>query len=162
MTNPQGPKAELQLYDVAGNVFHSNAPNSGYTVNGEPCNTFSPAGDINCPIKFKVFWRAQCTASTCTATSFEAAEFVTVEMSYAPGSEANAAKINPLNYGLVEQNRLTFADQSSPALDCALRNKIFIGPNKVFNAVTADAQGGVDYTAFYGPRGDTGPAGPQG
>lgn len=161
----------LNLYDARGELIHSNEPDAGYTVTGEPCTGFSASGNDDCPLKFDVEWRAVCNSVTCNATDFSAPEFVTIRARYAPKSRELDTAFNPLNYGLVEQNRLLFAAQASPALECAMKSRIFVGPGRRVNGLTADGQGCVAYEAFYGPRGDrgakgdrglTGPAGPPG
>ncbi|MBX3019592.1 MAG: collagen-like protein [Bdellovibrionaceae bacterium] len=164
----------LNLYDARGELVHSNDPDAGYTATGEPCTGFKDSGNDDCPLKFDVEWRAVCNSVTCSATDFSAPEFVTIRARYAPKSRELETAFNPLNYGLVEQNRLLFAAQASPALDCAMKSRIFVGPGRQVNGLTADGQGCIAYEAFYGPRGErgtkgdrgftgaTGPQGPQG
>lgn len=170
-TAPSPAKVSINLYDARGDLVHSNAPDAGYTVTGEPCTGFTTSGNDDCPLKFDVEWRAICNSVNCTATDFSAPEFVTIRAQYAPKSRDLETAFNPLNYGLVEQNRLLFAAQASPALECAMKSRIFVGPGRIVNGHTADGQGCIAYDAFYGPRGDrgpqgnrglTGPAGPQG
>lgn len=158
-SSPTGPKKEIQLYTATGVLFHDNKPTSGYNVNGEPCDDF---GSPQCPFKFHVNWRTQCTSTTCTSSDFSAPEMITIDVEFASESSTKGIHLNPQNYGLVEQNRLVFSDQSSPALNCASRSKIFIGISNAFNSFSADPQGCVDLAAFYGPQGPPGPQGPQG
>lgn len=152
----------LALYDAAGALVHSNAPDAGYTATGEPCTGFSDSGNDDCPLKFDVTWRSVCTSVSCTGSDFTAPEFVSIQVRYSPRSSLSETPFNPLNYGLVEQNRLLFAGQASPALECAMKSRIFVGPGRLVNGMSADGQGCVAYEAFYGPRGERGDRGPQG
>ncbi|MBC7420971.1 MAG: hypothetical protein H7328_09610 [Bdellovibrio sp.] len=63
-----GPHAGIELYDAEGNLFLSQAANSGLTLTGEPCNTFDAAnGHPTCVLKFNLTW--ECNGA-CPATQF--------------------------------------------------------------------------------------------
>lgn len=158
----------LRLMDATGNVFIDSAPSAGFTALGEPCNTYSAAGNDACPIKVKALWRAACTASTCSGSTvasgqIHAEEFVSITFTYSPNPKGpkNFA-FNPINYNLVEQNRLRLQSNASPAIMCGDNGKIYVGTGKVIRGIASDVQGCIAYQAFFGDKGDIGPIGLRG
>lgn len=159
--------APIKLMDPGGNVVVNTLPTSGFTLQGEPCNQYTPAGNDACPLRVEVFWRAACTSATCSNTvvasgRIQAEEFVSVRFTYSPSSQDNKYSFNPLNYNLIEQSRIRLQNNSSPAVICGEQGKIYVGTGRVFRGYSSDSLGCIDYAAFFGDKGDPGAAGPMG
>lgn len=89
------PKKDIAfaLLDGAGNVFFDAAnPANGFSLAGTPCNTYSAAGNDECPIRFDLKWSAQCVPPNCIDPQVK----VEAQIKYSPAT--NRLVIKESNY----------------------------------------------------------------
>ncbi|WP_374028934.1 type II secretion system protein [Bdellovibrio bacteriovorus] len=157
----------IKLMDSGGNVVVDTVPTAGFTLQGEPCNQYSPTGNDACPLRVEVFWRAGCTPATCSnavvaSGRILAEEFVSLRFTYSPSSSERKFSFNSLNYNLVEQSRMRLQNNASPSVICGDQGKIYVGTGRTLRGYSSDSLGCIDYAAFFGDKGDTGAMGPTG
>lgn len=64
----------IEVYEGDGVKFLSNAPSSGFDIQGNPCDNFDPVnGHESCVFKYNVTWSCY---GACGTTSFTGAQFV--------------------------------------------------------------------------------------
>jgi type II secretory pathway pseudopilin PulG len=152
-------RKEFDLYDANGElIYRTTSPTAGFRFDGTKCDTFSPAGNDNCPLRAVLEWRGSCTNGACT--TYE--NFLSIHFVFAPSSKNKKFPFNAANYNVVEQTRRKLGGNDTPIMICARKGMLYIGESNSFNGQPADAEGCISYQAFRGPTGPQGPVGARG
>lgn len=165
---PSAWESSINIYTQSGKVLvNSLTPNAGYTRNGQPCGDFRIEGNSACPIRVTAKWEVLCSdADSCKYPE----EVITVNFEYKPSPSEKKLPINISKFNIISFSRQSMSENSSPLVNCARKNKTFIGFNQTVtdgdgNITSADEDGCVPLTAFRGatgPHGLSGAPGPMG
>jgi hypothetical protein len=99
--NPGGsPIADrpFAIYDGAGALYYdATSTSSGFNLAGQPCDTYSSAGNDQCPFRFDLQWTATCNAGNCINPQVTVKALLVYTPS--PGTTARLM-INPARYSI--------------------------------------------------------------
>lgn len=153
----QNIRVVTALYDPSTNpeVVVEEGSTTGFTVDGQPCNTFDGVNGSNtCPIHIDVFWKANCLAA---ATCDKPINLVRVKFTYKPENPEKLPSVNVANYDMDWTDRRALSSDGA-VVECGMDpwGMVYVSePNKTFNTAsgtwTSDLRGCLPAMAFEYP-----------
>lgn len=84
------PASVTNYEHVSNAVYDGTNASAGFTLNGQPCSTFSTSGNKDCPLHVNLKW----STPGCTPTPCQPVVTVTADILFRPGTKSSFSSVN--------------------------------------------------------------------